>query len=72
MSNFDDFMIEEAVGKNQEIDSLRTERNALRSALGGILDSVDYISGACRLNEMVGAVLPKELIEKARAAMAKK
>ena len=41
----------------------------LRAALGATLDSVDYTSGACRLTEMVGAVLPKEVIAVARQAM---
>ena len=30
-----------------------------------ILDQVDYTNGACRPNEMVGAVLPRELIVRA-------
>lgn len=49
------------------------ERNALveklRIALQIILDSVDYSVGACRLNEMVGAVLPREVIDIAREAI---
>lgn len=40
------------------------------TALRVILDQVDYTSGACRPNEMVGAVLPKEIIEMARKALA--
>lgn len=39
--------------------------------LGVILDHVDYTSGACRLNEMVGAVLPEEVIQQSRALLAK-
>ena len=38
-------------------------------ALQLILDSVDYTDGACSLNEMVGAVLPKRIIELAKAAI---
>ncbi|MHB8961983.1 MAG: hypothetical protein ACYC5K_02400 [Saccharofermentanales bacterium] len=38
----------------------------LRNALLLILDQVDYTSGACRMNEMVGAVLGKNLIETVR------
>ena len=33
-----------------------------------ILDCVDYTRGSCRLNEMIGAVLPSEIIEQARQA----
>ena len=35
----------------------------LRNALNLILDQVDYTSGACKINEMVGAVLGQNLIE---------
>lgn len=35
-----------------------------------LLDQVDYTSGACSLTEMVGAVLPKQVIENARIALA--
>lgn len=42
----------------------------LRAALLALLDQVDYIAGACRLNEMVGAVLPKEIIEMCRKTLA--
>jgi hypothetical protein len=38
----------------------------LRSALLLLLDQVDYNSGSCRPNEMVGAVLPVEIIHKIR------
>lgn len=43
----------------------------IRVVLGAILDAVDYSSGACRPVEMVGAVLPEELITRARDAIAK-
>jgi hypothetical protein len=39
-----------------------------RTALLTILDQVDYTSGNCRPNEMVGAVLPKEVIALCREA----
>lgn len=42
-----------------------------REALMTVLDQVDYTSGACALTEMVGAVLPKEVIKEARLAIAK-
>jgi hypothetical protein len=41
-----------------------------RTALLTVLDQVDYTAGACRPNEMVGAVLPKEVITLARKAIA--
>ncbi len=44
--------------------------NDLRAALEVVLDQVDYTKGACQVNEMVGAVLPKEVIAKARTAIA--
>lgn len=37
--------------------------------LGVILDHVDYTNGACSITEMIGAVLPKEVIEQSRAAL---
>ena len=33
-----------------------------------VLDCVDYTIGNCRLNEMIGAILPSEIIEQARKA----
>lgn len=56
-----------AEAKKQE----REHVDALIAALGAILDAADYTSGACRPTEMVGAVLPVELIGRARAAIAK-
>ena len=41
----------------------------VRQALMVILDCVDYTSGACGLTEMVGAVLPEDIIIKAREAL---
>ena len=48
-----------------------TEAENLLATLETILDAIDYTSGACRVNEMVGAVLPKELIQKARMVIAR-
>ena len=39
------------------------------TALGVLLDCVDYTSGNCRLNEPVGGVLPKEIIERSTRAL---
>ena len=41
-----------------------------RTALLTVLDQVDYTNGACGVTEMVGAVLPKEIIALARKAIA--
>lgn len=40
-----------------------------RTALMLVLDNVDYTAGNCRMNEMVGACLPKEVIALAREAI---
>jgi len=39
-----------------------------KTALLTLLDQVDYTTGACDATEMVGAVLPKEVIALARSA----
>jgi hypothetical protein len=41
----------------------------VRDALLLVLDQVDYMRGACAITEMVGAALPVEVIEIARAAL---
>ena len=43
-----------------------------RTALQTLLDQVDYTVGNCGLTEMVGAVLPKEVISLARDAIQQK
>ena len=43
----------------------------LAAALEVVLDQVDYTKGACRINEMVGAVLDKSVIQQARTVLAK-
>lgn len=40
-----------------------------KTALQTLLDQVDYTKGNCRPNEMVGAVLPKEIIKLCRQAI---
>lgn len=40
------------------------------TALRTLLDQVDYTAGACRPNELVGAVLPAEIIKLCRDALA--
>lgn len=60
---------------DDEVLRLRSEAvNAdLLAALRTVLDQVDYMADPpnCRLNEMVGAVLPQEVIALARAAIAR-
>ena len=43
----------------------------LNSVLQTVMDAIDYTTGNCGLTEMVGAVLPRELITNARNAMLK-
>lgn len=69
MGSFDDFMIGEAVKNGDETRKLQSKCNELRAALQVLLDSVDYTAGACGPTEMVAAVLPVVLIEKARKAL---
>ncbi len=47
-----------------------TAKEELRASLAVILGAVDYTSGNVGATEMVCAALPKELIEKARKALA--
>lgn len=42
----------------------------IRTALLTVLDQVDYLAGNCAVTEMVGAILPKEIILLARKALA--
>lgn len=56
--------------QNEIITHLRQDKAEMLQWLGVLLDMVDYTSGACTITEMVGAVLPKDVIENARAAIA--
>lgn len=42
---------------------------AIKEALQVVLDCVDYTASNCAVNDMVGAVLPREVIAKARQAL---
>jgi len=44
-------------------------KSELRAALLVLLDQVDYTAGACGLTEMVGAVLPRQVIEQCRLVL---
>lgn len=48
---------------------MKTKEQELRAALLAILDAVDFTSGNCRVSEPIGAVLPGELIHRAREAL---
>ena len=54
---------------DKENASLKRKNEGLRQWLLVVLDCADYTAGNCRVNEMVGAVLPKEVIEQAREAL---
>jgi len=49
--------------------SLTEKVERLRQWLAVTLDCADYTAGNCRVNEMVGAVLPTDVIKQARAAL---
>ena len=49
-----------------ELAQAKADVGALRVELLLILDHVDYTNGACAVNEMVGAVLPHQIIARAR------
>lgn len=46
-----------------------SEKERLIQWLSVILDCVDYTAGACTATEMVGAVLPRDVIEQAKTAL---
>jgi hypothetical protein len=52
------------------VDDLAILSRALVRALQLLLDAVDYQSGACRMSELVGAVLPVEILGRARTEWA--
>lgn len=57
-----------------DLSALEQERERVRkplvNAIRLLLDQVDWVAGNCRVNEMVGAVLDKVVIDKSRAALA--
>ena len=53
--------------KHARSEAATSER--LRTAALLVLDSVDYTAGNCRVNEMVGAVLPRQIIAQLRNAV---
>jgi len=59
--------LEDAANARAEAAEARAER--LKTALMLILDCADYTSGACGLTEMIGGVLPRQIIDRARDAL---
>lgn len=49
----------------ETIAEYRRQVEKLTISLRLLLDNVNYMNGSCRMNEMVGAVLPSELIVRA-------
>jgi hypothetical protein len=45
---------------------LPTNEDKLRGELLVLLDHIDYERGACRPNEMIGAVLPVEVLRRCK------
>ena len=57
------------IEKNIKIARLRADNAKLRAYLGALLDCVDYTSGACRINEPIAGVLPRVVLDNAKAAL---
>ena len=57
------------MANNNDAIDLMNENQRLRDALLTILDNVDYTSGACRMNETIGGILPAIVIRQARDAL---
>jgi hypothetical protein len=55
----------------EQFDVLYNRTEKLETVIQLLLDCVDYTNNSCRLNDMVGAVLPSQIIEKARSALTK-
>ena len=63
-------LLEKVLEKLSEYETLKKATEKLRVALLVVLDATDYTAHGCGVTEMVGAVLPKELIVMAREAIA--
>lgn len=58
--------------RNEENERLRKILATSEASVLLLLDQVDYTTGRCRVNEMVGAVLPTEVIALVRTKLNKK
>ena len=61
-----DTMRKELSKANDRAEAMEKQVYNLRMGMTIILDQVDYTSGACRVNEMVGAVLGTDTIDAVR------
>jgi hypothetical protein len=50
------------------MEELKADNSRLRESLMLLLDNVDYSNGMCGVHEMIGAILPKEILVKANEA----
>jgi hypothetical protein len=57
--------------RGDELEDKEIENAKLRAVILLLLDCVDYTSGACGVTELVGAVLPQNVITQAREALKK-
>lgn len=49
-----------------QIVEVEAQNAALKRILLLLLDNIDYESGACGVTEMIGAILPKEILQQAK------
>lgn len=54
----------------RELAQERQAAQKIKAALNVVLDQVDYTKGNCRQIDLVGAVLQRDIIDKAREALA--
>jgi hypothetical protein len=61
--------LERIIRERDGVSSQNAGAEKVRASLLVVLDQVDYTRGACSVTEMVGAVLPKEVIDLARKTL---
>lgn len=57
--------------ESEKLEQLKKVSAELVNRCKVLLNQVDYTEGNCRLNEMVGAVLPVEVIRNLRSTITK-
>ena len=60
---------QDCIDRTVEAHAAEADNEALTQWLNVVLDCADYTAGNCGFTEMVSAVLPKDVIEKARYAL---